>query len=105
MIATALAACCVFSLPVHAEKFESSSFLEWPRDSQEFYFRTSIGMAGLIAGRNDEAQGNCLSNWYFLDQKKATDHILDVMRMYPDHHPRGVILAVLEKRCGKLIYK
>ena len=62
-------------------------------------------MAGLIAGRNDDSQGKCLEDWYFSDETVSNNQVLDVMRQYPDYHPRGVILAVMEKRCGKLVYR
>ncbi len=84
--------------------FKSADFLKWKRASQEFYIRTSIGMAGLIAARNDKAHGNCLEDWYFSDEKAANDQIISVMRAYPDYHPRGVIVAVMEKRCGPIVY-
>tara|TARA_R110002110_G_scaffold257206_2_gene473153 strand:- start:8568 stop:8918 length:351 start_codon:yes stop_codon:yes gene_type:complete len=87
-----------------ADVFKSSEFLKWPAKSQAFYFRTSIGMAGLVAGRNDKKQGKCIDDWYFATQDKANAHILSVMQKHPAFHPRGVILAVLEKQCGKLIY-
>lgn len=87
-----------------AEIFKSAEFLKWPAKSQSFYFRTSIGMAGLVARRNNKVQGDCIDNWYFYAEKKAHAHIIDVMRKHPSYHPRGVILAVLEKQCGKLIY-
>lgn len=95
--------------PAYASKpetdtFKSVQFLEWEKDSQNFYIRTSVGMAGLIAGRNDKAQGDCLDKWYFGDETKANNQILDVMRQYPEYHPRGVIVAMMEKICGSIIY-
>lgn len=86
------------------DTFKSSDFLNWDLKSQTYYIRTSIGMAGLIAGRNDEAQGKCLDNWYFNDTPLRDQFILKTMRRVPDYHPRAVILAVLEKQCGPLIY-
>lgn len=61
-------------------------------------------MAGLIAGQNDEKQGACIDDWYFRNESEAHDYIIGVMKTYPSYHPRGVILAVLEKRCGELRY-
>ena len=89
---------------VSADIFKSSEFLTWDRDAQEFYIRTSVGMAGLIAGRNDKTHGQCLSDWYFTEEAVANEQILDVMRQYPEYHPRGVIVAVMEKQCGSIIY-
>ena len=89
----------------YAEKFTSGEFLTWERENQDFYINTSVGMAGLIATRNDESQGDCLSEWYFSDEGAANEHVLSVMRTYPDYHPRGVILAIIEKQCGSMTYE
>ncbi len=106
------AALCLVTIPVFSmseaaaqeNSFKSADFLKWKRASQEFYIRTSIGMAGLIAARNDKAHGDCLESWYFSDEKAANTEIIDVMRTYPDYHPRGVIVSVMEKRCGPIVY-
>lgn len=84
--------------------FKSSEFLTWERNSQEFYIDTTIGMAGLIASQNDQAKGQCIDEWYFQRQSDATDFILDVMRDYPNYHPRGTIAAIIEKQCGSLTF-
>ena len=85
--------------------FKSSEFLKWKRSSQEFYLDATIGMAGLIASQNDKEQGKCIDSWYIDDHAAAIDYILDTMRRAPDYHPRGVIAAVIEKKCGDLRYK
>lgn len=87
-----------------AETFKSADFLKWSAKNQSFYFRTSVGMAGLVAGRNDPRQGKCIDGWYFANQEKANKQIVGVMKKHPGFHPRGVILALIEKQCGKLIY-
>lgn len=84
--------------------FKSSEFLKWKRTSQDFYIETSVGMASLIAGRNNAEQGECLDKWYFSDVTEKNKFVLKTMKRFPDYHPRGVILAVLEKQCGKLTY-
>ncbi|MEO1136754.1 MAG: hypothetical protein AAFW68_09135, partial [Pseudomonadota bacterium] len=78
---------------------------EWERDSQEFYIGVSVGMASLIASRNDSEQATCIDDWYKLDSKVAYDFILAAVHEYPSYHPRGVILGVLQKRCGSFSYK
>lgn len=87
-----------------AEIFKGSEFLKWERDSQEFYIRTSVGMASLIIGQTDKAQSKCVDDWYYANEKTGNDHILDAMSKHPDFHPRGVILAVMEKKCGEFSY-
>jgi hypothetical protein len=95
------------SVPSYAADniFKSSEFLTWTSQSQEFYIRTSVGMASLIVGQTDKAQGKCVDDWYFGNEPSANKHIFDVMRRHSEFHPRGVILAVLEKKCGKFAYQ
>ena len=91
--------------PAQAETFTSAEFLKWKLSSQKSYFRTSIGMAGLIAAQNDKAHAKCIENWYLDRERDATDFILETMKRFPSYHPRGVLLAVLEKQCGTFQYK
>lgn len=96
---------CLFHPQVsQAETFKASELLEWPVESQSFYFRTSIGMAGLIARRNNAAQGECIDRWYFTDQNRSDASIRATMAKVPTYHPTGVLLAMLEKACGPLTY-
>lgn len=105
-IASIIAAFVLFcTQAVYAEDtFKSSDFLEWSEGNKSLYIRTSIGMAGLIAGYNDKKHQRCLEQWYFTDQKKANDEIYETMRKHSEYHPRGIIIAVLKKQCGTFDY-
>jgi|GEM_PF-1734866 len=95
----------VMAKPVQAgETFTSAEFLKWKLESQESYFRTNIGMASLIAAQNDKKHARCIEEWFTVDERRARDYILKVMREYPDHHPRGVIVAILKQKCGSFNY-
>ena len=82
----------------------ASEFLTWKYKSQAFYIETSIGMASLVAAQNDKAHAKCLEAWYYEDEDAGNRFILDTMRTHPDYHPRGVILGVLQKKCGSFDY-
>lgn len=62
-------------------------------------------MASLVAAQNDKAQATCIDDWYYGDEAAANRHIVSVMEQYPTYHPRGVILAVLRKKCGSFQYR
>ncbi len=85
---------------LRAEIFKSSEFLTWKRDSQDFYIRTSVGMASLIAAQSNKTQATCIDDWYFGDEHAANTFIRDVMDKNPSYHPRGIILGVIQKHCG-----
>jgi hypothetical protein len=84
--------------------FKSSEFLTWERSNQEFYIEASIGMASLVAAQNNKVQAKCIDDWYYNNKKASTDYILEIMRQNSAYHPRGVILATIEKKCQPLNY-
>ncbi len=93
------------NIPLHAEGvFKSSEFMNWSEGNRSFYIRTSIGMATMIAIHNDKKHMKCLENWYFSNEKQSNQIIYKTMKKYPDHHPRGVLFALLEKACGSFKY-
>lgn len=85
-----------------ASTFTAEEFLAWAPQNRAFYIEASVGMASLIAGQTDSAQGRCIDDWYYRDEAAGTASIIDVMRQNPDYHPRGIVLAVLQKRCGQI---
>lgn len=92
------------ALAEDTKAFTGEKFLMWPQESQEFYIRTSVGMALLIADQNNNVQARCIGKWIGEHEKQAYDQIIEAARLYPKYHPRGIILAVMEKRCGAFIY-
>ncbi len=74
----------------------------WQRSAIQSYFDANIGMAALIAGQSNKAQGKCIDDWFFSDIESATNEVIAVMKRFPDHHPRAIILAVIEKKCGQI---
>lgn len=87
------------------EGFTSATVLEWDTVSQNALFQSSIGMANLVAMRTGQHDDifNCINEWYGNPDLQAQRHqeILSVMADYPENHPQGIILAVIEKECGK----
>lgn len=81
------------------EVFRSAAFLSWREASRAAYIEASIGMASLIAAQIDPAKADCIDAWYYDGMSAANDAIYATMAKYPDHHPRGVILAFIRKRC------
>ncbi len=103
--ASIFAVLLTFCMPSYAKNiFKNSEFLKWSEDNKSFYIRTSIGMAGLIAAQNDKKHARCIEGWYYSDEGIENEKIYKVMRKYPDHHPRGIIVAVLQKQCGSFNY-
>lgn len=96
---------CGFALDARAdETFKSSKFLTYPADAQANYISTSAVAAASIAALNSSTQSKCLSDWVSKHRDTGYQPVLNAMRKYPDDHPTGLILAVLQKECGAFKY-
>ncbi|AQQ04119.1 hypothetical protein B0E33_11385 [Roseibium algicola] len=63
-------------------------------------------MAGMIAVENgQEAQRDCINDWYFSDQTQSNAYVADIMKDYPSAHPLAILYAILEKKCGSFDYR
>jgi hypothetical protein len=100
----ALSVCLLVSTNVRAEDniFKNSEFLTWEKRNQEFYIRTSIGMATIVIAQYDKSKARCVSDAFNADENGMYTFVLDVMKRFPDYPPKGTVLAVIEKKCGKL---
>lgn len=105
LLPTAMIAALALSAPSFADGLTAADVLNWPTDSQGFFLSTAVGMAGVIATQNDPAKAECLDEWYFADRSSANQEILAAMRRFPTYHPNGVLMAVIEKRCGSFDFR
>lgn len=103
VLVSILAVLAVAPSSVDAQSFTSRTFLSWKTDSQDFYIEASVGMASLIAAQQDKTQGDCIDDWYFGDEAEANGAVRSAMEQYPEYHPRGIILAVLQRECGDIL--
>lgn len=85
--------------------FKSSKFLTYPADSQKSYINSSVLMAGLVAAQNSADQAKCIGDWSGKHLGGGYQPVIAAMQRFPDHHPTGVIIAVLQKACGSFKYK
>ena len=92
------------SVTLAKDSFTGSEFLTWKHESQHFYIENTIGVASLIATRNAPSHAKCIEDWYYPEQDIKDNLVLDVMKQNPEYHPRGVVLSILEKKCGSFKY-
>jgi len=95
-----------YSQNTTAGEFTSAKVLEWPEASQNSLFQSSVTMIGFVAAQTNTHGhiASCVSDWYWeggqADPAK-NEAIRSAMRRFPEYHPQMVILAVVEKACGK----
>lgn len=92
-------------MPVYATTFTSAEFLKWETKTRDFYVRTTVGTASLIARQNDKRHAKCLEDWYFGNERKSADEIYNAMKHNNEVHPRAIVLAMLQKKCGTFTYR
>lgn len=76
----------------------------WEADSRDFYVRITASTAITIAAKNDERHAKCLEDWYLADEQKSNEEVYSAMRKNSGYHPRLIILAMMEKKCGTFKY-
>jgi hypothetical protein len=86
------------------EGFKSSKFLSYPAESQTSYIDTAVVAATVVVSLNSAAQAKCLGAWVSKHRGGSFAPVIEVMRKYPDDHPMGLIIAVLQKDCGEFKY-
>jgi hypothetical protein len=101
IIAAAMAAALGAS-SARAETFTSAEFLKWPEAKQNGYLTASATMTGVIAAQLSKKQARCIDDWYAQQSSSGHQAVRDAMRQYPQLHPQGVILWVVQNACGKI---
>lgn len=79
-------------------------FLSWDRAAQDTFINVSVLTAGVIATQIRPDFAGCIGDWYSntdVGKEKRRTEILDIMAGYPTHLPSGIIIAILQKECGK----
>lgn len=94
----------VCSAALADDGFKSSKFLTYAADAQKSYISTAVVAATTIASLNSASQAKCLGSWITEHSGGGYPTVMEVMRKYPDDHPMGLILAVLQRDCGPLKY-
>lgn len=86
------------------EGFTSAAVLEWSEEQQLSLLRSSVTMIALVAMQRDDTNhiARCLDTWFEEGRMQTKlDGFRDAMTRYPDHHPQGIIMVLVEKECGK----
>lgn len=89
-----------------ADTFTAANVLGWKHEQQDNYFRTSVRMVAIVAAQM-ERNGHiaeCIDDWHgggAQSQAARSKQIRAVMNRLPEHHPQALILAVVQKECGK----
>ena len=90
---------------VFAEE-DGAYFQRWEEGAQRGFVSTTIAMAITIASQADKTLANCIFDWYGQGNKEAAharqDEVIKLIAgRYASHPPHAVVLAIIQKECGK----
>jgi len=87
-----------------ADTFNAKWLLEQSEGTQNFFIQTAISTAGSIAGQAHPEIEACMDKWFPPIQSVREERYQEViryMRKFPDHSPTAVVIATIQKNCGK----
>ncbi|EDQ34540.1 hypothetical protein HPDFL43_00045 [Hoeflea phototrophica DFL-43] len=83
---------------------QMAEFFAFDREAQEAFIGNGINMIGVVASQTASDIARCMNSWYSADsesQREKHAEIIDAMRRLPQYQPAAIVLAVVEKHCGK----
>ena len=86
-----------------SDAFTNKDFLAMPDVQKKFWLSGAISTLSSVAFVKEPAQGKCVYDWYFKDTANKNGKILSAMTQYPDAIPAAVIIAMLERDCGRFV--
>ena len=79
----------------------NADFLNWSEDTQRWWIGAAALMAGHVAFLENPERGGCVWRWYFDDADAKKALVIRSMEKHPDSTPTGVLIALMERACGK----
>lgn len=107
---TALVVLSTFAIqkPAYAqngEGFTGADLMRWSESGRFGYLDNVIGMMAVVFAQAETGYGACIGDWYFKDvssQMIARQEIENVLARFPNHDPRGAIIALVQRECGEM---
>jgi hypothetical protein len=89
-------------LPTYAGQPKNSDFLKNSEGERKWYYFGAFDSIGHTVALKDKEKADCIWRYYFDHVEERNVQIEESMTSYPDHAPTAIILALIEKNCGKL---
>jgi hypothetical protein len=83
---------------------QMAEFFAFEREAQEAFVGNGINMIGVVASQTASDIARCMNTWYTANpdtQREKHAEIIDTMQRLPQYQPAAIVLAVVEKHCGK----
>lgn len=104
IIATMMVGSIGFAYAESKPSKQMEQFLGFDRKTQDGFISTSVTMLAVIAAQTAPEIAKCVDNWYSVSTENAqmrNSEFLAVMRENQQYKPTAIVLAVVERECGK----
>lgn len=93
-----------FSYQAHAQdpSQQMEEFFGWEDAAQHAHIGNAVVMIAVVATQVAPATARCIDDWYGNHAKIRQTEIREAMNRFRQFTPEAVILAYVEKFCGKL---
>tara|TARA_B100000749_G_C18231407_1_gene384394 strand:+ start:150 stop:491 length:342 start_codon:yes stop_codon:yes gene_type:complete len=98
-----ITAVLLISSSVSFAEDKGAYFQEWDETAQRGFVSTSVVMAITIASQVDKELTHCIDDWYGEGETRRArqDQVLEIIRSRQAYQPNAVLLAIIQKACGK----
>ncbi|MFN3224732.1 MAG: hypothetical protein ACE360_00585 [Hyphomicrobiales bacterium] len=95
----------LFCIPAYAQgQTTVRDFLTWSEPQQANLMRSVVYTATVIATQVRADMASCIADWYSDNPNviaARNSEIKTVMADYPDSHPTPILIAVIQRECGR----
>lgn len=102
LLFTAVIAASFPCIPASAEPLKSSAFLQYDEASRQWWYKGAMEMLAHSMSQIDKAKADCIADWYFPHKDERNKEIEETLAKYPDHAASSIVLALVQKQCGKI---
>lgn len=95
--------CTLFTNLSDAKEFNSADFLKLSDGQKQWWYLGAIESIGQMVVQRDKQLAQCIWSWLPTEPDKKKDLLKRSFEMYPDHAPTSILMALLQRDCGKLI--
>jgi hypothetical protein len=91
------------AFPAHAAALKNSEFMKMSAGQRHYYYAGAYDVLGHWTSLNQPDKAECVWNWLFEKPKERKALLEKSLKLYPDHAPTSVIIALLQRDCGVVL--
>ncbi|MBX3631263.1 MAG: hypothetical protein KF908_15435 [Nitrosomonas sp.] len=93
----------LLSASTQADSLRNSDFLKFSEGEQHWWYAGAFESIGHMVFLHDKQKAQCVWRWLPTEPEKKKALLRQSFEQYPDHSPTSILIALLQKSCGKLL--